>query len=158
MSYEGQDSSLRAHNSGLKTQDSRLRTPLAPRLRSLAAMAADGRQSLGKMGEDLACEELVRRGYAILERRHRTRRGEIDIIARLGTTIVFVEVKARTGDDYGGSVAAVTPGKQQRIVRMATDFLARRRLLDQPCRFDVVTVDFEDGHARIEVYSHAFTA
>jgi putative endonuclease len=123
-----------------------------------AAMATDGRQSLGKMGENLACVELARRGYAILERRYRTRYGEIDIIARSGRTLVFVEVKARAGDKYGGGGAAVTPCKQQRIVRMATDFLARRHLLDEPCRFDVVTVDFEGGHPRIEVYPHAFTA
>jgi putative endonuclease len=121
-------------------------------------MAQDGRQSLGKRGEDLACDELVRRGYVILERRYRTRFGEIDIIATAGETIVFVEVKTRAGDAYGGSVAAVTPWKQQRIARMALDFLARRRLLDQCCRFDVVTVDFEDGRPRIEVYPHAFTA
>ena len=121
-------------------------------------MATDGRQFLGKMGEDLACGELARRGYAILDRRYRTRYGEIDIIASEGRTLVFVEVKARAGDRYGGSGAAVTPCKQQRIVRMALDFLARRRLQDQPCRFDVVTVDFEDGHPRIEVYPHAFTA
>ena len=121
-------------------------------------MATDGRQSLGKMGEDLACGELARRGYAILERRYRTRHGEIDIIARFGETLVFVEVKARVGDEYGGGGAAVTPWKQQRIVRMATDFLARRRWLDRPCRFDVVTIDFEGGNPRIEVYAHAFTA
>jgi Holliday junction resolvase-like predicted endonuclease len=41
---------------------------------------------------------------------------------------------------------------------MAIDFLSRRHLLDQPCRFDVVTVDFEEGRPRIEVYPHAFTA
>lgn len=121
-------------------------------------MTQDGRQSLGKVGEDLACVELAHRGYAILERRYRTRYGEIDIIARVGDTIVFVEVKARAGDAYGGGGAAVTPCKQQRVVRMASDFLARTGLLDRPCRFDVVTVDFEDGRPRIEVYAHAFTA
>lgn len=120
-------------------------------------MPLDGRQSLGKMGENLACSELRRRGYAILARRYRTRHGEIDIIAREGATIVFVEVKARQGDAYGGGGAAVTVWKQQRIVRMATDFLARRGLLEEPCRFDVVTVDFEGGRPRIEVYTHAFT-
>ena len=110
------------------------------------------------MGEDLACGELCRRGYAILERRYRTRYGEIDIVARDRATLVFVEVKARAGDEYGGSGAAVTPCKQQRIVRMAIDFLSRRRLLDHPCRFDVVTVDFVNDQPRIEVYPHAFTA
>lgn len=110
------------------------------------------------MGEDLACGELCRRGYAILARRYRTRYGEIDIIARDGETVVFVEVKARRDEAYGGGSAAVTAWKQQRIARTATDFLARRGFLDEPCRFDVVTVDFEGGRPRIEVYTHAFTA
>ena len=120
-------------------------------------MEIDGRQSLGKTGEDLACDELRRRGYAILERRYRTRFGEIDIIAREGGDVVFIEVKARAGDEFGGSAAAVTGWKQRRIGQMAADFLARRQLLDCPCRFDVVTVDFIDGRPRVEVYTHAFT-
>jgi putative endonuclease len=121
-------------------------------------MSVDGRQSLGKLGEDLACAELTRRGYAILERRYRTRYGEIDIVARSGPSLVFVEVKAREGNEFGGAEAAVTLYKQQRIVRMAVDFLARRGLQDKPCRFDVVTVDFGGGDPRIMVYPHAFTA
>ena len=120
-------------------------------------MPKDGRQSLGKMGEDLACAELRRRGYAILERRYRTRHGEIDIVARHETTIVFVEVKARAGNDFGGSAAAVTAWKQRRIAQMASIYLARTRLFDVPCRFDVITVDFVGAGPRIEVYSDAFT-
>ena len=120
-------------------------------------MGADGRQTLGKLGEDLACEELVRRGYAILDRRYRTRCGEIDIVARVGDIVVFVEVKARAGDRFGGSLAAVTPRKQQQIVRVALDWLTRWPWSDQPCRFDAVTVDFEEGQPRIEVFQHAFT-
>jgi putative endonuclease len=123
-----------------------------------SSVATDDRQSLGKIGEDLACEELTRRGYDILERRYRTRYGEIDIIARYGGSLVFVEVKARDGSEFGGAEAAVTICKQQRIVRMAIDFLSRRRLQDQPCRFDVVTIDVSGGRPRIEVYPHAFTA
>ena len=121
-------------------------------------MKKDARQSLGKMGEDLACAELQRRGYAILARRYRTRHGEIDIIARHEATIVFVEVKARAGGEFGGGAAAVTGWKQQRIVRMATDYLARQRLLEAPCRFDVVAVDLLGAAPLIEVYCDAFTA
>ena len=110
------------------------------------------------MGEDLACGELQRRGYVILARRYRTRHGEIDIIAREAGTVVFVEVKARRGDAYGGAAVAVTAWKQRRIARMAEDFLARRELLDAPCRFDVVSVDFDAAGPRIEVYTNAFTA
>ena len=110
------------------------------------------------MGEDLACAELRRRGYAILARRHRTRYGEIDVIARDGDAVVFVEVKARCNEAFGGGGAAVTAWKRQRIVRMATDYLARQGLLDAPCRFDVVTVQFDAGRPQIEVFTHAFEA
>ena len=68
-------------------------------MRSQIHMSSDKRQELGKSGENLACAELERRGYAILERRYRTRFGEIDIIASDHGTIVFVEVKARMGGD-----------------------------------------------------------
>ena len=64
-------------------------------------MSNDPRHSLGKMGEDLACAELGRRGYAVLARGYRTKYGEIDIVARDGETTVFVEVKTRAGDEYG---------------------------------------------------------
>jgi putative endonuclease len=127
-------------------------------MRALAGMQGDPRQSLGKMGETLACSELCRRGYAILARRHRTRYGEIDIIAREGDAIVFIEVKARRDVAFGGAGAAVTMWKQRRIVRMASDYLARHGLLEVPCRFDVVAIDFDEGRPRIEVYKHAFTA
>lgn len=116
----------------------------------------DRRHAFGKLGEDLACAELERRGYEILHRRYRTRAGEIDIVARDGPAVVFVEVKAREGDHYGGAAAAVGWRKQQRIAQMATDYLCRHRLHNRPCRFDVVTVDFDCGQPRIEVYTHAF--
>lgn len=121
-------------------------------------MTTDNRQSLGKSGEDLACKELERRGYEILARRYRTRFGEIDIIATCDRTIVFVEVKARAGDEYGGGAAAVTPWKQRRIAQMAIDYLSRNGLHDQPCRFDVVTVDMKDSGPEVLVYEHAFDA
>jgi putative endonuclease len=116
----------------------------------------DKRQALGMSGENLACEELRRRGYAILARRYRTRFGEIDIIARDGGTIVFVEVKARLGGDFGGAAAAVTGWKQRRIAGMAVDYLSRHRLHESPCRFDVVAIDFEAAEPRVTVYSNAF--
>ncbi len=109
-------------------------------------------------GEDLACAELLRRGYAILERRYRTRFGEIDIIARDRETVVFVEVKARLTGDFGGAAAAVTGWKQRRIADMAVDYLARRRLHECPCRFDVVAIDFDPAGPRVTVYPNAFDA
>ena len=116
------------------------------------------RQTLGKMGEDLACRELERRGYAIVARRYRRRGGELDIIARDGQTLVFVEVKAREGRKFGDAAEAIGYVKRRRIISVALDYLARQHLVDCPCRFDVVSILVQDGHAQIEVYENAFDA
>jgi putative endonuclease len=119
-------------------------------------VGTDPRQDLGKLGEDLACAELSRRGYKILARRFRTKYGEIDIVAREGSTVVVVEVKTRGGRAFGGGAEAVTGVKQRRMLRMGTEYLLRRNLADEPCRFDVVDVNIEGGVPRIEVYRNAF--
>jgi putative endonuclease len=116
------------------------------------------RQVLGETGENLAVSELTARGYAILERRYRTRHGEIDIVARDGETTVFVEVKARASREFGTAAEAVTPWKQRRLGSMAMDYLARHRLLERPCRFDVVAVDGAGAGATLTVYRSAFQA
>lgn len=116
------------------------------------------RQAVGKSGEDLAVAELERLGYAVLARRYRTRHGEIDIVARDGDTVVFVEVKARLTAEFGAAAEAVTPGKQARLAAMAVDYRARHRLADRPCRFDVVAVDGSGADSRITVYRSAFDA
>jgi putative endonuclease len=116
------------------------------------------RVSLGKTGEDLACKELERRGYAIVARRYRRRGGELDIIARDGKTMVFVEVKAREGRAFGEASEAVTPQKRLTITRLALDYLMRHRLTNCPCRFDVVSIHFDAGVPAIEVFQNAFDA
>src|SRR5436190_24127169 len=93
----------------------------------------------------MACGELERRGYAIIARRYRTRYGEIDIVADDHGTIVFVEVKARVTGECGTAAESVTPLKQRHLASMAVDYLARRRLTDRPCRFDVVAIDDAEG-------------
>lgn len=131
---------------------------VAAALRSRSGMTIE-RQQRGFLGENLAVSELTRRGYAILDRRYRTRHGEIDIVADDRGTIVFVEVKARATREFGGAAEAVTPFKQRRLVSMAVDYLARRRLTDRPCRFDVVTIDGVDSASpEITVYCSAFDA
>lgn len=99
------------------------------------------RQSLGKQGESLACDALRAQGYVILATRHRTRFGEIDIVAEHGRTLVFVEVKARRSDRRGSAVESVSPRKRRRIASMALDYLAWTQRLESPCRFDVVAID-----------------
>ena len=116
------------------------------------------RQVLGKLGEDLAVAELERRGYAILARRYRTRHGEIDIVAREGETIVFVEVKAKETAEFGTAAEAVTVRKQRRVVSMAVDYLARNRLTGHPCRFDVVAIDGSGADTVLTYYRGAFTS
>jgi putative endonuclease len=117
------------------------------------------RIGLGKSGEEVACRELRRLGYAILARRYRTRYGEIDIVARDGPAIVFVEVKARTSDRFGSPAESITLHKQARIAAMARDYLARRGLSGAPARFDVVAITFAPGgEAKVEVMRSAFDA
>lgn len=118
----------------------------------------DARQALGQSGEEAACVELRRRGYAILQRRYRTRAGELDIVARDGKTLVFVEVKTRTSGAFGGGLEAVTPRKQAQVRKMATDYLWRAGLADAPCRFEVVavTVDANRRPRRVEVVCDGF--
>ena len=116
------------------------------------------RQQLGRIGEELAVAELERLGYAILERRYRTRCGEIDIVADEAGTLVFVEVKARATAEFGTAAEAVTRQKQLKLVAMATDYLARAQVGDRPCRFDVVAIDDCETNPRIVVYRNAFDA
>src|SRR5438874_6863022 len=87
----------------------------------------------GKAGEDLACRELERRGYAILARRYRRRGGELDIIARDGPTLVFVEVKTRAGRAFGDGGEAVDARKQHRMTMLAVDYMMRHHLSACPC-------------------------
>ena len=110
----------------------------------------------GKSGEDLACRELERRGYAIVARRYRRRGGELDIIARDGGTLVFVEVKARESRDFGEAADAVTWAKRRTMARLALEYVARHRLTEAPCRFDVVSIHLEGGDPTVEIYQNAF--
>ena len=116
------------------------------------------RIAFGKTGEDLAVRELERRGYAILARRWRVRGGEIDIVARDGDTLVFVEVKARADRDFGDGAESVTRLKRRRIVRLAHEYVATVRWVDRPCRFDVITIHLESGEPVVTVYPNAFDA
>ena len=114
--------------------------------------------ALGTLGELVACRELRRRGYAILARGFRTRHGEIDIVARDGDVLVFVEVKARAGRRYGTPLEAVTARKQRRVAAMARSYLARAGWGERPCRFDVVAVTGrEPERAEVTVVRNAFS-
>jgi putative endonuclease len=121
-------------------------------------MVAKTRGQLGQWGEDCACHALQRRGYEILERRYRTRYGEIDIIAADRGVLVFIEVKARRSMTRGGPADAVTWHKQRRLLQLAERYIAARRLSHMPCRFDVVSVSLSADATgpRVEVLKGAF--
>ncbi len=115
------------------------------------------RQALGLEGETRACHSLESRGYRILQRRYRTRFGELDIVARHDATIVFVEVKARRSRAFGDPAGSVTTEKQRRLVMMASDYLARHGLTRAPARFDVVAVLLDlGGEWSVTVFPDAF--
>ena len=118
------------------------------------------RAALGRVGEDAAVAALAARGYLILRRNVRSRRGEIDLIAAQGSELVFIEVKTRTTDDRGRPFDAIHPAKQRRLVRLARAFLHGRRMEDRGCRFDAVGVYVtRDGRVRrVEIVPHAFEA
>jgi putative endonuclease len=117
------------------------------------------RQQLGKTGEDLAVDELTAREYAILDRRYRTRHGEIDIVAEDRGTIVFVEVRARTTAEFGRAAETVTAAKKRKVTAMAVEYLARHHLTNRPCRFDVVAIDGAMGvRPEITIFPNAFDA
>ncbi len=120
-------------------------------------MTGDGRAAFGRRGEDAACAELQRRGYVIVERNFRTRFGELDVIARDGAVLVFVEVRARSSGSFGHPLESVTWQKQRRVSRMAASYLFARRLADVPCRFDVAAVTpGPAGGLAVEVLRAAF--
>lgn len=94
-----------------------------------------------------AAEALLRRhGLVTLERNFGTRWGEIDLVMEDGPLLVFVEVRFRVNDRFGGAVASVTPAKQARILRAAAHFLEQRRLAHRPVRFDIVAAEGADVH------------
>jgi putative endonuclease len=104
----------------------------------------DSRRDLGRAGEIAAARFLERRGLMILERNLRSRLGEIDLLARDGRALVFVEVKARRGQPGEPPAAAVNARKRARLSRLALGYLARHRLGERSCRFDVVGVSLDE--------------
>src|SRR6266513_5904417 len=112
----------------------------------------------GAHGEKLACRFLRRKGYKILYRNFKGRTGgEIDVICRDRDTLVFVEVKTRTREDFGRPLEAVNREKRNRIARGG---LAWLRLLDDPdilFRFDVVEVIIADAAPRLDLLQNAFS-
>jgi len=105
----------------------------------------DTPHALGKSGEKIALRFLKNKKYKIITKNYRLFRGEIDIIAQKSNILVFVEVKTRRSKNFGFPEESVTPSKQQQIKKIAQGFLVKNNLQDIECRFDVISLSFNDN-------------
>ena len=110
---------------------------------------------LGKEGEDLAVRHLKKKGYRIIERNYKNPLGEIDIIAYESGSVVFIEVKTRSTDEFGMPVEAVHRKKQEKMKQVALMYLKRFKT-EMPARFDVVSVYAGRVEAEVEIIKNAF--
>lgn len=99
----------------------------------------------GNNAERLACDLLVKKGFTILQKKFRSKFGEIDIIARDKETLVFVEVKARTNRKFGLPEEAVTPSKLWKIKKTAEFYSLTHPSLPKKLRIAVVALEFSEG-------------
>ncbi len=120
-------------------------------------LQSHGNISLGKYGEEIAVAYLKGRKYAVLDRNYRCKCGEVDIVAREGKTLVFVEVKTRRNDSYGPPQLSVTQFKQRQISKAALLYLSSKKMENVPARFDVIAICLlENDNPRIEHIMNAF--
>lgn len=118
---------------------------------------ASARDELGRRGEDEAARHLKSLGYRIVGRRERVLRGDIDIVALDGRTVVFVEVRSKSDTAHGHPAETVGPQKQRRIAELAAAYIRRHRLEDSSVRIDVVTVVMPPaGKPVVEHFQNAF--
>ena len=105
----------------------------------------------GNYGESLAVNFLKKQGYKIMERNYRIRGGEIDIVARDGEFLVFVEVKARWSHEYGLPSESITYYKVKALLKTAAFYCVKINWGDKPYRIDMVSVDFANSKDNPEI-------
>jgi putative endonuclease len=115
-----------------------------------------GPHDWGKSAEALAAAHLKKAGYRILATNYRNRFGEIDLVARHKSAIVFVEVKARRTNRYGSAKAAVTEAKKRKLSRLALAYLKETGQHQHRARFDVVAIQGSPTGPRVDVIENAF--
>lgn len=99
------------------------------------------KQTLGKLGENIAEKFLKEKGYKILERHYCLRGGEIDLIAKDGDFIVFIEVKTRTSDKFGNPEESVNYFKQKKMAHAIKYYLWKEKIENKNIRFDVISIE-----------------
>ncbi|MFC1568669.1 YraN family protein [bacterium] len=113
-------------------------------------------RKIGQSGEDMAARFLQAQGYVILHSNYRAERGEIDIIAQDGETLVFVEVKTGTTDKFGEPETWVDQKKQAQIGKVAQAYLIEQVIEDMACRFDVIAIHKLEDWPEIKHFKDAF--
>jgi len=116
------------------------------------------RTAAGRAGEDIAAAWLSARGFEVLARNHRTRRGEVDLVCREGGVLCFVEVRSRAAGALVKPEESIDARKARRVVAAATDWAVRHGGLDRSIRFDVVAVDVGPGAPVVRHFRGAFDA
>jgi len=117
----------------------------------------DATKALGARGEDLAVQYLKKKGFKVIERNYHCSAGEIDLIAREGKTLIFVEIKTRSSSEFGLPQEAVDRFKQKKMIEVARAYLAEHHLNEEiPARFDVVAIHLTSTGPDIELIKDAF--
>ncbi|MBW1704393.1 MAG: YraN family protein [Deltaproteobacteria bacterium] len=114
------------------------------------------RLSLGRFGEDLAFKEIKDLGYKRIIRNYRCPLGEVDLIAKDGDTLVFIEVKTRKGRSLAYAKEAVNDKKRRQLSKVALFYMKSNNLNEVRARFDVVAVSLAGGDQQVEVIRNAF--
>lgn len=114
------------------------------------------RLELGRLGEELACRSLKRRGYKKIIRNYTCPLGEVDLIAMDGDTLVFLEIKTRMSSSVSFAKEAVNKRKQRQISKVALAYMKAKNCHDTKARFDVVAVCLGKGEPEIELIQNAF--
>jgi putative endonuclease len=114
------------------------------------------RSRLGRSAEIAAAAALGKLGYHIVASNFRCRHGEIDLIAKEGGYLVFIEVRCKRNDSYGTPAESITPAKQRKISITAQHYLHAHNIKDIDCRFDVAAVTLVDGKLSVDIIKNAF--
>jgi putative endonuclease len=112
--------------------------------------------SKGRLGEKAAKKRLLQLGYNIIETNYRVKEGEIDIVSMDGDVLVFVEVKARSGKNFGSAEEAVDSKKMVKLSEVALSYITEKSLHEMTIRFDVVAVDMSVSPPKINIIKNAF--
>ncbi|MDR3492046.1 MAG: YraN family protein [Gammaproteobacteria bacterium] len=114
---------------------------------------------IGQQAEDEACNYLQKQGYSLLERNYRCKMGEIDLIMKDNTCIVFVEVRLRNNPRCGNALDSVDLRKQKKLTLTATHYLCQKKWFDKVnCRFDVIGISYSQMKASLQWIKNAFSA